>query len=516
MVELNNIDLYKNGYTIQEFDCIQIPMAGACGAFDYDNYYYYACITCISDNWNSKENMSKSFLEYNKQLLDVLNLKFEAHKKMNKQECFDFISQSLMGKKVILLKVKYKWIFYNKHYKDDIGDTYHMLVVDSYDADKKCVTVRDTAFFRHIKVLQTDADILFPIQLTDEILWDMFSKTQEDSDQNEELAFSLYKEKNSRNINKLDVLEFAMKSIKEQENLLGVFLKEFEQNAKVLKNSFEEYNRRFVGSIAGLFKTIQMWLSDEKLEQEEMLSLKQKIVDSRKKIVFNSYKKSMEGGSFSEETLNKNLAVLEECDELLIQYLQKLAQYYMQNECYISKRIDLNRYFNNRAFEESPSNEAKADLSGNGVIFVMPEYKHAILEKNFIHYNPDFKLDENNFDNISCQGQKISLDIGRYKKICLLACSEYGSYAEVLRTSFEGSIVEEVPLCVSDFYLQPIYNEKTFCKGATYKMIDSEITKMFFPSQIFSYEIVLSKQRIDSIILPNRRNIHIFSIVMLE
>ncbi len=74
--------------------------------------------------------------------------------------------------------------------------------------------------------------------------------------------------------------------------------------------------------------------------------------------------------------------------------------------------------------------------------------------------------------------------------------------------------VDRVKCDVSDFYADPIFNERTFVIGQTYQMIDGKIEKQKFSSKIFLYEIMLDCKEIDSIILPNRRNIHVFSIVL--
>lgn len=46
--------LYNDGMTIEMMDCVNIPIAAASGYYRSENYFYYALIFAIGNNWRTE------------------------------------------------------------------------------------------------------------------------------------------------------------------------------------------------------------------------------------------------------------------------------------------------------------------------------------------------------------------------------------------------------------------------------------------------------------------------------
>lgn len=512
-----NTDMYADGYTINEFDCGQIPVAGACSAYGYDYYYYAGFVMSIVNNWDNEETGFQTFdefINYSSRALSVLSLKFQLHKVESKEDFLSLINEMLSRKIPIVIKVKYNALYYHRYYMSKAGDDEHILLIDSYNTDTKIITVRDTTFLRGTAVLKTDSDPLFPLALTEDSVWDILRRTcnHEVYDANERLIFSIIQEDKSK-IGELQLLDYAIESCKRKKNLFAEFIRNQSNNMERIVQQFEDLNRRFVGSLGSLFKILEMWLTDrEKLDKvDEVKQFADKYLKQRKVIFFSLYKNSLVGNAIKSEKLERNISTVEEEDAALAKLLETIRNSCFQAENDNYSTVNLNRFYNNKAFWDGMSSVIEADLSGTGLCFCMPEYSKLVTEDNWTN-----GIDESQYDNISCEGQKIEFTKGKYKKILILACSEYGSYKESISSYLSEQQKDVVSFWVSDFYMNPIFGERTFCYGETYQKKESSLEKESFLSRIFKYDIRLNGEEIDSIVLPKRKNIHIFAIQLIS
>ena len=59
-----DIDMYKDGFTREMFDCVDIPMAAAAGYYDKNFYYYFGILSAVEKNWSKKETIpDQEFLD---------------------------------------------------------------------------------------------------------------------------------------------------------------------------------------------------------------------------------------------------------------------------------------------------------------------------------------------------------------------------------------------------------------------------------------------------------------------
>ena len=76
MTELIKIDNYFNGFKYAQINCVDIPIAGAAGSFDYNNYFYYCFYLSVYCNWSEVSD----FFEIRSNALSRLELSIVPYK----------------------------------------------------------------------------------------------------------------------------------------------------------------------------------------------------------------------------------------------------------------------------------------------------------------------------------------------------------------------------------------------------------------------------------------------------
>jgi len=134
-----DIDCYENSYHPNHVSCFHIPVAAACGYYNFDNYYYYLFYHCLSENWPNNE------LDWFEKVLSILNTLGLTMKINHADNSSDFISliKSKIGKhSMVILPAVYIYLFYFPQYKNNA--TTHYLMVSGYDAQRSAIQIRDT------------------------------------------------------------------------------------------------------------------------------------------------------------------------------------------------------------------------------------------------------------------------------------------------------------------------------------------------------------------------------------
>lgn len=169
--------------------------------------------------------------------------------------------------------------------------------------------------------------------------------------------------------------------------------------------------------------------------------------------------------------------------------------------------LDIYKYCNNKAFSSTIDNKERADFTGHNEFFLMDKL---IYDINFlVHGIPiKFKINNQN-DNISCIGQTITLLPGKYKRILITGCAEWGSGEGYINVVFNDNYVKKLVLNMQDwYYIDDNYN--IWIGNAI------DYTGSLCKRALFSYLYTLDVARVsEKLLLPDNQNIHIFSIQLL-
>lgn len=175
-----------------------------------------------------------------------------------------------------------------------------------------------------------------------------------------------------------------------------------------------------------------------------------------------------------------------------------------------SVEVDLLKLCNNAGVKLAGTDK-KADMTGLGAYIEYDEKqleKAAFKHKGFYNFCDIVKRP---LDNILCQGQKISIPVGVYRRVYILGCSDYGSFSDYLTICYENMEEKNIIQFSSWINKQPLFDEQVYCTG---KLKEINVRLHQSEGTLFTQSIELLQQRVHSIKLPNCPTMHIFSIYL--
>lgn len=520
-MHLLDIDLYKDGFTHDEYTCMDIPVAAACGYFNRDNYFDFLYLMAVKSNFgfyskDIKPNMVKENCEIP---LSQLGFNINRVEIESKEAFFQYIEESIQQKKPVLMSIKYKGLFYDKFYQDKEGEMVHLLLISGWNPKIKILTIRDSSFFIGLDLNDNKVNVLFPLNLKQDYVWDIFYDSWFQSDDNNSKKYNyLYQIEQSQDIPEQNILHYLLlleQSYQKYGSVLERRILSFDEKDKNMIFSF--WQRQYAGNIAGIMMIIKRWLKRQEMDYISCSGMEEEYIANRKVVINSLYRTTLRGKLPSEEKKKELACKIRENDKMFFDYIHELIkEVKKQMDCIEYHKIPLESFYNNKAIGRSPSEET-ADISGTGIYyyFANNEYERA-LEKGKEKYFFSKNIAQRDVDNISCKGQVIPLEEGVYSKVLILGCSEYGSYKEKLKFYHNNTLIDETDFKVSDFYQLPIYGETIFCAGDTFQRDDDGLRQLNFNARIYMYEISVKNEVINQIQLPDRRNIHIFSMTLLS
>lgn len=527
-----DIDLYKDGYDINVMDCIDIPIAAATGFYQSENYFYYLLLLSAKSNWGEvvfdiNANARLDYFNVRNSILKYLGLTIKVHKAEERAEMLKITKTCIMNNIPALLIIKYKVLFYYRYYMHSNGDIPHALIVDEWNSDTSVLKIRDNAFLRDMQISDSKADILFPIRLTESMVADIWENSNREFKEQRHLfsnsVYSIEKDNNAGDssyekiINELLTCNF-------EDSVLARLIKNFNIKREYIKSNTAIVRRNYYGGLAALFNGIERWLTKEgriPVDLKNFYDFKDKYLKFRSITLAKLHKYADTNRKMSDEERDALIGKVRNYDRELGILINDLNNEYKKYKSLIENKkltvVRLDEYCNNEAFALSVSYGSTADLTGNGVFFIASELpSDGVINSNCMEMDMPVKKSDGQMDNVSCMGQRIAIKEGRYSKIAFLGCSEYGSYCEKVKLCSNEEVVEEVEIKMSDFFEQPLYGERTVWKGKAAERSADKISILNFNGRIFLTEVDIAKNTIDKIILPDRRNIHLFAITFAE
>ncbi|WFR57110.1 hypothetical protein QA584_26450 [Anaerocolumna sp. AGMB13025] len=339
MKDLLNIDMYKNGYSKEMFDCIDIPLAAAAGYYNYDYYFYYGMLTAVERNWGSSylldfDTIDNVINTRNDNVLKVIGLQMITHLIDKKEDVLDRLKESLQRKVPILLYVQHCSLFYNLYYKDGTGENLHLLIIDGYDPDKNIFRVRDNAFLRGVEILDKDSDIMFPIQLTENMIMDIWNYNTENTvkdymSQYLNRFFTLESVASSCNLTFQDILKNIIEQITEKKSNLLCFVDDGYKILNDVMKDPEYYILLLIGNMKGMFRALDYFLEHSncsKFKGAEYEDLKKVYFKCREKHFLAMYKYFFINRRLKDDYMKKFVMEEKENDQMLLAFLNKIYE----------------------------------------------------------------------------------------------------------------------------------------------------------------------------------------------
>ena len=188
MLKSIEIDVYSNGFNASKINCIDIPIAGATGCYNYENYFYYCFYYSMFLNWTDMEN--EDWLSFRNEILKRLGLRMIANRIDDFSQLISTIKFHIDNLHPLILIARYNSLFYYNSYLKMDYKASHGIIISGYETDKPIIVIResvhiDKEIFNFLKVQS-----LSKFLLTENMLKDMWNITN-----------ISYKEENNPNYN---------------------------------------------------------------------------------------------------------------------------------------------------------------------------------------------------------------------------------------------------------------------------------------------------------------------------
>lgn len=418
---------------------------------------------------------------------------------------------------------------YEKLAMFDYQTTYysnHIIIVNGIDFLKKQILICDS-FFKYKDIQLSFADFI-PVEKASMITMRLKNQNLRNTEILKNSIQKYYSDNNDFNV---------FKNIKNMKSALKTY------DPKMLKNEFKVEDNvilqaPLINKIYEICKSKKKFSSIVSLlffcqDENKVIEITNDIeyVSVQWNIILSMFTKMYYSRSKSGEYKNRILIKLKLIEEIERNIFKKINQlnikrrasklYSNKNDIsdrlfYFSNNIEqseiisvlITEHLNNSGVRSKSNPKKKVDFNGLGDYIIDDNLLGSMLSKN--EYK--FFIDDSNdlgYDNISCSNNNILVKQEHYTFIQLLGCSEYGRYMEKLKITYIDGTEQEIKFCFSEWDFGAYDENEVVWRGYGYKKIGN-IYEM--PVRLYAKRFPLLNKKVNSIMLPDCPNIHIFGV----
>lgn len=306
-----HIDLYADGFDATHLNCVDLPIAGATGYYNYENYFYYCFCHCMSSNWNNTQNTD--WFSSRNELLGKLGLCIKPIAVDGPSSLISAIKAQIDSQHPLLMLCKYYTLFYHVGYLDDeflhIG---HGIVINGYDAEKSLISVKEYSHIEtDIKAI-VKSYLLFDLPLTEDLLKDIWVKSneifkQEYDNSTYATIYSIEKMGEPQITSYSDLLEYFFGSVDFRHDKLVEFIKNYNNHFEEIRtlSHASELRKAYVNSLTILFDVFERAFGFLKQNQEiqwKYDNIKDMYLQTRSSILNKLIANALRGKTIGEDT----------------------------------------------------------------------------------------------------------------------------------------------------------------------------------------------------------------------
>ncbi len=519
-----DIDLYKDGFSVDSVDCIHGPIAAAAGYYSYEFYFYYNFLHCILIQASIKEKMQLH--EYATNILDIMGLALEKINctDISDEEAIAYISKIILDGMPVVLLTKYNALFYSMWYKVYSFSMNHAIIINEYLDDKKVFGIKETTLLRGIIDAYKNSDLLFSLHITDKMLYDIWMMSNKQFFRENSSFFKQFfvlKQGNHGAVNSQMILTQAVKLFNNWNNELINIIDDYDKRDYFNKSDQDIYSlienirQRFCGSLKPIYDLLYSCF-DKDLAKRQMISeAEQQQTEIRKGVISTLHTAILRGQVLSEKKKQGIKAMVTATDNKMIDLIKSFAAEKTEQKMEYHY-IDISGIYNNQAFASCISDNSVAALTHNEIHYIFDNNICCNTVWNQGNYSFIYTYNAGQADNIACEGQTIVVDNIEAAGISLLACAEYGDFKVSLNLEFKNGEKTDILTCFSDFYVPPKYGEKIFWTGVAARKQNGVTSKFPFSARLLAKTYKFEKNKVGKIKLPVCKNAHIFAITLID
>lgn len=514
MERILDIGLFTDGFDYQYIDCIQGPIAAASSFYGISNYFNYCFLHSIRGNLENY--LQIDVLSYANGILNQMGLK------LNKIDCSGYspeetvsrIAREVLSNRPVVLIVKYNSLFYSMFYKDYNFRTNHGIIVNGYIDYQNTFLIKESTLLRDVVDAYDNKDIYCPLRITS----DMLKSIWEDSNSQfhrDNLSFkdSIYSIDfmGEKSIDTDKALSIAVSMLENHKNDLINIIDAFE-GSRDFNTYLVSHRMRFWGCLKPIFYVLLEQCEKKGLDRARVEGVKLELENIRDNVLNILNRASLRGAKISEDRKFELRSMLVEGDQKLIALIKSLVvtedKRPGKDVC-----IDIRQHYNDRGFEESITNDSVADLTGDGIHYIR---ENMVVNEEWrrVGFCFHYAYSPGQCDHISCNGQEISIPEIDADGIDILGCAEFGNFSEEIEICYSDGSSQRITADFSDFYRPSVFNETLFWVGTAAQKKDGTTKDLQFNARLFAKQYAIKPGKIVKLILPIRKNIHIFAITL--
>src|SRR6478609_4765772 len=108
------MDYYTEGYRTMHSNCVDLPIAGAAGFHQYENYFYYTFLYAVMMNWG--EAAGDDWVASRRGILNKLGLTLRVNEVTDAAELMSAIRRNIDRQCPVVMIANYKHLFFLSQY----------------------------------------------------------------------------------------------------------------------------------------------------------------------------------------------------------------------------------------------------------------------------------------------------------------------------------------------------------------------------------------------------------------
>ncbi|WP_379128437.1 discoidin domain-containing protein [Paenibacillus sp. sgz500958] len=256
------MDYYTEGYRTMHSNCVDLPIAGAAGFHQYENYFYYTFLYAVMMNWGDVEGGDWAASRRN--ILNKLGLTLKVNEVSVAADLMSAIKMNIDQQCPVVMIANYKYLFFLSSYDTVIDD--HAFLITEYDSARRIFVIRENQLNKEVTLNVMKGEPFFKLQLTEELVADIWSKSNASFKEIRNYCynklFSIEKIGSSSYHSYLDLVEDFVECHKNRTNNLVEAVDRFNDNVSLMEGlkdanavavEFEVMRRSFHGSALIMF-----------------------------------------------------------------------------------------------------------------------------------------------------------------------------------------------------------------------------------------------------------------------
>ncbi|MEK5033307.1 discoidin domain-containing protein [Paenibacillus sp. FSL R7-0302] len=167
------MDYYSEGYRTMHSNCVDLPMAGAAGFHQYENYFYYTFLYAVMMNWG--EAAGGDWVASRCTILNKLGLTLKVTEVSDAAELLPAIRMNIDQQCPVVMIANYSYLFFLSQYGTVIDD--HAFLITEYDSARRLFVIRENQLNKEVTLNVMKGEPFFKLQLTEELIADIWSKS---------------------------------------------------------------------------------------------------------------------------------------------------------------------------------------------------------------------------------------------------------------------------------------------------------------------------------------------------